>query len=70
METATCSVSHATQKIQEGAEELRDAVLETGADVLESCCNDTELYIKNKPYNALLIAFGMGALYGMLFFRR
>ncbi len=70
METSLCSVSLAAQKIQEGAEELRNAVIETGAEALETCCCDAEAYIKTKPYNAIFLALGAGALTGMLFFRR
>ncbi len=69
-ETASPNVSNAAQKMKEGAVELKSAVLETGADILEKACVETESFIKANPYRAVLIAFGVGALAGLLICRR
>ncbi len=69
MEATENKMCHATQKIQDGVEELRDAVVKTSADAVEKCCHETEAYIREKPINMTLIAFGAGTLMAMFLLR-
>lgn len=64
------AISHAAQKMRDGAVEMKSAVVEQGSDVLERACEQTESAIKAYPYRSVLIAFGVGALVGTFLMRR
>jgi ElaB/YqjD/DUF883 family membrane-anchored ribosome-binding protein len=75
----TSQFGASTDKIKEGARELKDAVSETASrkageykelaskkfDEYSSQAND---FIQEKPLTSLAIAFGVGAVLGMLMF--
>ncbi len=73
-------IGQATQKIGEGAMEMKDAaiaraaevrnaVIDTSKTAYQKCCSETESYIHAKPYQSLLMALGVGVLAG-LFLRK
>jgi ElaB/YqjD/DUF883 family membrane-anchored ribosome-binding protein len=64
------AINEAAQKIKEGAVELKHAVVVQGTDSLDKACKETEATIKANPYRSVLVAFGVGALLGAVFFRR
>jgi len=68
--TARPAIANATQKIKEGAVELKTAVVDQSAEAIQKCYDTTESKIKAAPYTSVLIAFGVGAVLGALWFRR
>ena len=64
------AISNATQKIREGAGELKTAVVEQSSEAFQKACEQTEATIKEYPYRSMLVAFGAGAILGALLFRR
>lgn len=64
------SISDGAQKIREGAVELKSAVVEQGTASLTHACEATKAEIKANPYRSMLIAFGVGALLGVVLSRR
>ena len=64
------TVGGATEKMKEGARELGQAMQEKVMSQIEECQAETSNLIKENPYKSLLIAFGVGALFGMLMLRR
>jgi ElaB/YqjD/DUF883 family membrane-anchored ribosome-binding protein len=64
------AIANATQKLREGASELKSAVVEQGSEAFQKCYDTTEASIKEYPYRSVLIAFGVGAILGALLFRR
>jgi ElaB/YqjD/DUF883 family membrane-anchored ribosome-binding protein len=59
----------ATEKFKEGAREFKDAISETATGSFEHYCDSGADMIKASPYKSVLIAFGVGALFGLLLFR-
>ena len=70
METSLENVCCAAQKIQQGTDELQTALIETGTKMLDQAREETDAYIKEKPYKAILIAFGIGAFTTLCLLRR
>lgn len=64
------AIANATQKLREGAVELKSAVVEKGSEAFQHACEQTEATIKEYPYRSMLVAFGAGAILGALLFRR
>jgi ElaB/YqjD/DUF883 family membrane-anchored ribosome-binding protein len=67
---STSAISDAAAKVQSSAIELKDAVVEHGSEAVKRACDATEETIKTNPYSSVLVAFGVGALLGVLLFRR
>ncbi|HEY3322291.1 MAG TPA: DUF883 C-terminal domain-containing protein [Planctomycetota bacterium] len=63
-------VKAATGKIKEGAQELKDAAYRRAQSAYGEYSEQGAQMIKESPFKSVLIAFGVGALFGMLFFRR
>ena len=62
--------SEASRKIKEGAQEFKDAVTEIATNTRSEYCDQTTDMVKEHPYKSLLIAFGAGAVFSLLFLRR
>ncbi|HLX62221.1 MAG TPA: hypothetical protein VKX17_13150 [Planctomycetota bacterium] len=68
--TARPAIANATQKIKEGAVELKSAVVDGSTEAFQKCYDTTESKIRSAPYTSVMIAFGIGAVLGALLFRR
>ena len=64
------AMSSAAQKMKEGATEFKDAFANSASETWQQYCQQTEDMIKANPYRSLAVAFGVGALLGVLLFRR
>ena len=86
------SIGASTDKIREGAKELKQAVTDTAKqkydeysetakkkydeykdtakDAVSKYSNQATEYVQENPMTSLAIAFGVGALIGMVMFRR
>ncbi len=70
VEQTQARMEDATDKMQEGAQELKDAVTEKATNMYNEYMEQGCEMIRAHPYRSLLIAFGVGALAGLLLFRR
>ena len=64
------AMGKAADKMKEGAVEFKEAFANTTAETWQGYCHETENMIKANPYRSVLTAFGIGALLGVLLFRR
>ena len=62
--TRNNSVTHAAQKMKEGAVAMKDAAYQKGSEALEYAAEQTDEFVQNRPYETALIAFGIGMLCG------
>jgi len=70
MNEHTHTIENATNKLKEGAGELKDAVVTSGAEALKKYHSEGTQIIKNNPYTSVLVALGVGALIGILCARK
>ena len=66
----THQIGEAARKIKDNASEMKDAVVESGAKAFHQAAEKTEETIKANPFTSLLAAFGVGALIGIILFRK
>lgn len=64
------TIGSATEKMKEGAQEFKEALASSARGTLEQYRDDATHLIQDNPYRSVLIAFGVGALFGMLMLRR
>ena len=64
------TVSSATEKMKEGAQEFKEAVTSGARGKFDDYKNEATQMIQENPYRSVLIAFGLGALVGMMMLRR
>jgi len=64
------SFACAKDKVVEGAQEFKDAIKETAQNKVDTYMETCTDYIKDQPYKSLAIAFGAGALFGLIMLRR
>jgi ElaB/YqjD/DUF883 family membrane-anchored ribosome-binding protein len=64
------AMSSAAEKMKEGAVEFKEAFADTASETWQQYCQQTENMIRENPYRSLAVAFGLGALLGVLLFRR
>jgi len=64
------AMGRAADKMKEGAEEFKEALTRTESETWQQYRQETENMIKANPYRSVLAAFGIGALLGVLMFRR
>ncbi len=63
-------VGAAAQKIKEGAVEFHSALVDHGQEKFEALCKSADETICANPYRSVAIAFGIGALLGIVIFRK
>lgn len=71
------SMSHAAQQVRSGVAEFKDAAVSSAADAmdvakekLQGAHAHGEKVIKGNPYTSVLVAFGVGAILGVIMARR
>jgi ElaB/YqjD/DUF883 family membrane-anchored ribosome-binding protein len=64
------TVTGATEKIKEGAQEFKEAVASGARDKMDEYKDQATRMIQDNPYRSVAIAFGIGALVGMLMLRK
>jgi ElaB/YqjD/DUF883 family membrane-anchored ribosome-binding protein len=64
------TVSSATEKMKEGAQEFKEAVKTEARGKFDEYKEEATTMIQENPYRSVLIAFGLGALIGMMMIRR
>ncbi|HYG76545.1 MAG TPA: DUF883 C-terminal domain-containing protein [Planctomycetota bacterium] len=64
------TIGASTEKMKEGAQEFTQAVKETAKNSFDEYCEQGASMIQSSPYKSVLIAFGIGAVLGMLMLRR
>jgi ElaB/YqjD/DUF883 family membrane-anchored ribosome-binding protein len=64
------TVSGATEKMKEGAKEFKEAVTTEARGKFDEYKDEAKTMIQENPYRSVLIAFGVGALIGMMMIRR
>jgi len=64
------TICASTEKVKEGVQEFGQAVKETAKNSFDDYCEQGASMIKESPYKAVLIAFGVGAILSMVMTRR
>ena len=64
------SLSDSAGKVRDGAVEFAGAAVDTAKEKMSEACSQTQEVIKENPYTSVLVAFGIGAILGVVLSRR